>query len=597
MELTVFDQILYQFETIATGGIPQVRALVIATFWLLATIDACMAFLTNLEDGNHFKILMQKCLKIGFWLFLLNEWGTFCDVVLHGFIQAGSVIGSGAHTGIMQHPSQIVLLGISTLDPILEYEKQLSSGWTDVIANLPILLAGILSFLFGCLAYIILGIQIVLTYVEFMLVCALFTLFVPFGVTRWTSFLAEKAIGGVIGYGVKLMVLSCILSIIPDVIGAYPATTITDENALTWMVSLVAVAMLLAFLAWSAPGLAAAVMTGGPALTAGGAAGVAAGAAVGTAAIVAGGAKAASVVAGKKGGQGSGSGSGKDGGGAADAASDVTGSNPPPSGGNASGGSDGGGTPASPQFSGGGASSYDGGSDDGSSSDGTSDGSSSSSSADTSGSSSSSNSSGGGNQGSASSGNSASSSSTANQAKSAGAGAAAGSAGSAAGTAAAGPAGGAAGGAAGSVAGDAAGSSVGDSASSSDASASTGGTSDAGASPSTSTSSTPTPSASATPTNAAGGNNSSPVASSSSGSSGSTSAQAAPAAPSAPSAGSSASSNGAPAQPAGNGQPQANPQQKQNNPAFSALSSAMLIKNSIPGEAGPHGSMNAPIRD
>ena len=285
MDLTVFDQILYQFETIATGGIPRVRALVLATFWLLATIDACMAFLTNLEDGNHFKILIQKCLKIGFWLFMLNEWGTFCDIVLHGFIQAGSVVGSGARTGIMQHPSQIVLMGISTLDPILEYEKQLCSGWTDVIANLPILLAGILSFLFGCLAYIILGIQIVLTYVEFLLVCALFTLFVPFGVTRWTSFLAEKAIGGVIGYGVKLMVLSCILSIIPDVIGAYPATTITDDNALTWMVSLVAVAMLLAFLAWSAPGLAAAVMTGGPALTAGGAVGVAAGAAIGTAAV------------------------------------------------------------------------------------------------------------------------------------------------------------------------------------------------------------------------------------------------------------------------------------------------------------------------
>ncbi|MDY3298663.1 P-type conjugative transfer protein TrbL [Selenomonas sp.] len=537
MELTVFDQIIYQFETIATGGIPRVRALVLATFWLLATIDACMAFLTNLEDGNHFKILIQKCLKIGFWLFMLNEWGTFCDIVLHGFIQAGSVVGSGARTGIMQHPSQIVLMGISTLDPILEYEKQLCSGWTDVIANLPILLAGILSFLFGCLAYIILGIQIVLTYVEFLLVCALFTLFVPFGVTRWTSFLAEKAIGGVIGYGVKLMVLSCILSIIPDVIGAYPATTITDDNALTWMVSLVAVAMLLAFLAWSAPGLAAAVMTGGPALTAGGAAGVAAGAAIGTAAVVAGGAKAAALVGGKKGGQGNGAGGGT-GGGAADAAADVTGSSSPPSGGgSADGGSSSSGTPASPQFSGGGASSYDGGSSDASSG---SDGSAAPPAADTSGSSGASSPSAGG--GNASS-NSSSSSSTASKAKSAGAGAvagaAAGSAGSSAGTAAAGSAGGAVGGAVGSVAGDAAGSAAYDSASSSDAKSSSG----------------------------------------------------SPASP----------SGAPPSQPSGNSQAptQANPQnQQQKQPAFSnALSGAMLIKNSIPSEAGPHGSMNAPIRD
>lgn len=560
MELTVFDQIIYQFETIATGGIPRVRALVLATFWLLATIDACMAFLTNLEDGNHFKILIQKCLKIGFWLFMLNEWGTFCDIVLHGFIQAGSVVGSGARTGIMQHPSQIVLMGISTLDPILEYEKQLCSGWTDVIANLPILLAGILSFLFGCLAYIILGIQIVLTYVEFLLVCALFTLFVPFGVTRWTSFLAEKAIGGVIGYGVKLMVLSCILSIIPDVIGAYPATTITDDNALTWMVSLVAVAMLLAFLAWSAPGLAAAVMTGGPALTAGGAAGVAAGAAIGTAAVVAGGAKAAALVGGKKGGQGNAAGGGT-GGGAADAAADVTGSSSPPSGG---------GSAAPPA-------------------------------ADTSGSSGASSPSAGG--GNASS-NSSSSSSTASKAKSAGAGAvagaAAGSAGSSAGTAAAGSAGGAVGGAVGSVAGDAAGSAAYDSASSSDASA---GASDGGTSgTSASAPSSASPASQASSSSSSSGGSSSPASTSSSASSSSGSGNASSSTPAAPSSGSSASPSGAPpSQPSGNSPAptQAHPQnQQQNQPAFSnALSGAMLIKNSIPSEAGSHGSMNAPIRD
>ena len=511
MELTVFDQILYQFETIATGGIPQVRGLVMATFWLLATIDACMAFLTNLEDGNHFKILIQKCLKIGFWLFMVNEWGTFCDVILNGFIQVGSVIGSGASFTLMQHPSQVVGQGLVTLKPILDYESKMTTGWMEVMAHFPILMAGILSYLIGCLAYIILAIQIVLTYVEFFLVCALFTLFVPFGVTRWTSFLAEKAIGGVIAYGVKLMVLAAIVSIIPDVLNAYTVTELTDENALTWMVSLVAVAMLLAFLAWSAPGLAAAVMTGGPALTAGGAVGVAAGAAIGTAAVVAGGAKAA----------------------------DVTGNSSPPSGGGSSdGGSGNSGTPASPQFSGGGASSYDGGSSSNASSG--SDGSAAPPAADTSGSSdASSPSAGGGNTSSSSS----SSPSTASKAKSAGAGAvagaAAGSAGAAVGTAAAGSAGGAAGGVVGSVAGDAAGSAAYDSASSSDAKSSSG----------------------------------------------------SPASP----------SGAPPSQPSGNSQAptQANPQnQQQKQPAFSnALSGVMLIKNSIPSEAGPHGSMNAPIRD
>lgn len=280
MELAVFDQICYQFETIATGGVPQIKALVMATFWMLATIDACMAFLTNLDDGDHFKIMIQKCLKIGFWLFLLNNWGLFCSIIKNSFIMAGSVIGSGGGMGIMQHPSVIVAQGITTLEPILTFEKNFT-GMTEVLSNLPMLLAGIIAYVFGCLAYVILGVQVVLTYVEFYLVCALLTVFVPFGVTKWTSFLAEKAIGGVIAYGVKLMVMSCLVAIIPDVLNSYaPLMDMNPDNALTVMVSLVTVAILLAFLAWQAPALAASVMTGGPSLTAGSAAGFGAGVAM-----------------------------------------------------------------------------------------------------------------------------------------------------------------------------------------------------------------------------------------------------------------------------------------------------------------------------
>ena len=272
MDLAVFDQICYQFETIATGGVPQIKALVMATFWILATIDACMAFLTNLDDGNHFKIMIQKCLKIGFWLFLLNNWGMFCSLIKNSFIMAGSVIGSGGGMGLMQHPSVIVSQGITTLEPILKFEKNFT-GMTDVLSNLPMLLAGVIAYVFGCISYVILGVQVVLTYVEFYLVCALLTVFVPFGVSKWTSFLAEKAIGGVIAYGVKLMVMSCLVAIMPDVLNSYaPIMDVNPDNALTVMVALVAVSVLLAFLAWQAPALAASVMTGGPSLTAGSAA-------------------------------------------------------------------------------------------------------------------------------------------------------------------------------------------------------------------------------------------------------------------------------------------------------------------------------------
>ena len=361
MDLAVFDQICYQFETIATGGVPQIKALVMATFWMLATIDACMAFLTNLDDGDHFKILIQKCLKIGFWMFLLNNWGMFCSLIKNSFIMAGSVIGSGGGMGLMQHPSVIVAQGITTLEPILKFEKNFT-GMSDVLSNLPMLLAGVIAYVFGCISYVILGVQVVLTYVEFYLVCALLTVFVPFGVTKWTSFLAEKAIGGVIAYGVKLMVMSCLVAIMPDVLNSYaPLMDMNPDNALTVMVALVAVAVLLAFLAWQAPALAASVMTGGPSLTAGSVAGFGAGVALVAAGATMAAAKGVSAVAGMAGAGGSSAGKS----GAATAASQVNSSSTNTSTSNntsSSSSTTGGGGQSSPTFSNGGTSSYGGGS-------------------------------------------------------------------------------------------------------------------------------------------------------------------------------------------------------------------------------------------
>lgn len=557
MELTIFDQILYQFETIATGGVPQVRALVMSTFWILATIDACMAFLTNLEDGDHFKILIQKCLKIGFWLFFVNSWGLFCNVIKNSLIMAGSVIGSGASMSLMQHPSEIVSQGILTLDPILEYESKFT-GITDVMANFGMLMACIISYLFGCLAYVLLGIQVVLTYVEFYLMCALFTVFVPFGVTKWTSFLAEKAIGGVIAYGVKLMVLSCIVSIVPDILNAYGnGFTLTPDNALTAMISLVAVGVLLAFLAWAAPALAASMMTGGPSLTAGSVAATGAGVAAGAAVLAVGGAAVAGAI-GKSGAAGAASSSGAAGKGSTSAAANALHGAGPSGGGGSSHGDSGGsssGGGASPSFSGGGASSYGGSSSSGSSASNLSGGASGSSSGGSKGSSGSASASGGSGSSSGSNQGKSAGSSVSSAAAGAAGGVAGGKAGAAIGGAAAGPAGAATGGVAGSVVGDAAGSQAASNAAGDDSSTAA----DSGSSPSGDGSVASNAWASGSGGSAAGG-------SSGGGSSGG-----------------STNNNGG--------------QQQQQKPKFSNMArDAMMIKNMTPQEPGPHGSFGASIR-
>jgi type IV secretion system protein TrbL len=123
-----------------------------------------------------------------------------------------------------------------------------------------------------------LAIQIFVTYLEFYLVAALSLILVPFGVFKHTAFIAERAFGSVVSFGVKLMVLSFIIA------AAHPVLAqITLPAQPTWqqayMVLLASLAI--AFLAWHAPGIAAGMITGGPTLTAGSAAGFAASSALG----------------------------------------------------------------------------------------------------------------------------------------------------------------------------------------------------------------------------------------------------------------------------------------------------------------------------
>jgi len=126
------------------------------------------------------------------------------------------------------------------------------------------------AFIFTLVAFFMLAIQVFITYLEFYLVAALSLVLVPFGVFKHTAFIAERAFGSVVSFGVKLMVLSFIIAAAQPVLAGITVPAVpTLQQA--YMVLLAALAI--AFLAWHAPGIAAGMISGGPSLTAGSAAG------------------------------------------------------------------------------------------------------------------------------------------------------------------------------------------------------------------------------------------------------------------------------------------------------------------------------------
>ena len=106
-----------------------------------------------------------------------------------------------------------------------------------------------------------LAIQVFITYLEFYLVAALSLVLVPFGVFKHTAFMAERAFGSVVSFGVKLMVLSFIIAAAGPVL-----TQITLPAEPTWQQAYMVLlaSMAIAFLAWHAPGIAAGMVSGGP---------------------------------------------------------------------------------------------------------------------------------------------------------------------------------------------------------------------------------------------------------------------------------------------------------------------------------------------
>ena len=122
------------------------------------------------------------------------------------------------------------------------------------------------------LCFFIIGIQIFITYLEFYIVAALALILIPFGVNKHTAFLGEKAIGAVLSFGIKLMVLAFIASIAIPLVKQW-SLPVDPSNKQIFCLLLGSLAI--TFLAWHAPGLAAGLLSGSPSLTGGSAAGFA----------------------------------------------------------------------------------------------------------------------------------------------------------------------------------------------------------------------------------------------------------------------------------------------------------------------------------
>lgn len=269
MDFASLDMILQQFENLFTGGMGTMQGHTFGMLQILALLDVALALLLKMAGGVQFQTLVNKILKIGFWVFVVSEYDTWINAIIDTFSELGLAAGGGnVGLELLKQPSQMLKKGMDLANGYLEWVSDTITGVDSFFANFDLIIAAYLGAGLIILAFMIIIFQVFITFIEFYIFALLAVFFLAFAVFNKTAFISEKVIGGVLSYGVKLMVLACVLSAIGPIVDSLDFS-IQKTPDLDHIIGASACCLTLAFVSWQAPAVAAGLMNGSPSLTGG----------------------------------------------------------------------------------------------------------------------------------------------------------------------------------------------------------------------------------------------------------------------------------------------------------------------------------------
>jgi type IV secretion system protein TrbL len=207
-----------------------------------------------------------KILLIGFFAYLINDWQALSQTIWNGFITLGLRAGGGGLSrSDFLNPGAILEQGWRIVKALGDTPAP-AGGPLDIMRNLTDALVLGLAMIGIMLAFAVLALQIIVTLLEFKIVTLGGFVLLPFGIWSKSSFLAERPLGFVVSSGLKVLALAIVVSGARSVFDQLQPSTAPD---LYEALAILAAAILLAMLAIFIPNLAAALVSGGPALGAG----------------------------------------------------------------------------------------------------------------------------------------------------------------------------------------------------------------------------------------------------------------------------------------------------------------------------------------
>lgn len=250
MDTGILDTMLATIAGYTTGSSGTITGYATSLYGILILLDFILAVLLNIGETDHIKQLVRKVLFYGFWIWIIREWGTLCDALLDSLMITGTAVG-GVDASVLKTPSLLIDSGLEIAKPYMDYASEMS--WLEITTSPLNWLMAVIGYAGVVLAFGILALQIFITYVEFYIASALLLIFIPWGSFKYTSFVAEKAIGAVISYGTKLMMLGAVYGLSSGIINSMSINLVDEPEPGAVLASMLG-PFALCLLCWQAPG-------------------------------------------------------------------------------------------------------------------------------------------------------------------------------------------------------------------------------------------------------------------------------------------------------------------------------------------------------
>lgn len=227
--LKLFDDLSATIEKAVASGILNLTDPLIDLLIVLGIISIAsnweMYFSGNFNFGN----LFVKIIQIGFFAFLIRNWGMFFTMIKQSGEQLGLFAGGAEET---MTSGTLVLKGLGV---VFSFLAKVYNGASISLNAILVWLLAILCILIALYAFTKIAYTLFITNMEFVIIGGLSIVLLPFGVLNWTKSISEKTWGILLTCAVKVMVASFMVALLSTFIdSSFDIGTLTsiDDNGL-----------------------------------------------------------------------------------------------------------------------------------------------------------------------------------------------------------------------------------------------------------------------------------------------------------------------------------------------------------------------------